>query len=314
MKLLVTGGAGFIGTNFIKYWLSEYKNDKIVSIDSLTYAANKDEYFKTAKENDRFTAFVGDICSPVIEKFVDECDCIVHMAAHSHVDNSIADSSPFIQTNIVGTHNLLEMARKYNKRFHHISTDEVFGSLELDEQRSFDENSKYDPHSPYSASKAASDHLVRAYHTTYGLPITISNCGNNYGPWQHKEKLLPTVILNAHNDKKIPVYGDGKNERSWIFVKDHCIAIDNILKNGKIGETYVVGDDFTLSNLEIIKIILTLMKKDDSLISFVKDRLGHDRKYAIDAYKLKTELNWKATYDIEKGLQETIDWYIKTYE
>ncbi len=309
MKLLVTGGAGFIGTNFIKYWLQEHKNDKIVSIDSHTYAANKYEYFDMDTNNSRFTGFVGDICSPVVEKFVDECDCIVHFAAESHVDNSIADSSPFIQTNIVGTHNLLEFASKYDKRFHHVSTDEVFGSLPLD-TGFFTEDTPYDPRSPYSASKASSDHLVRSYYHTHGLRITVSNCSNNYGPWQHSEKFLPTIIRSLNNDKKIPVYGDGKNVRDWIHVKDHCRAIDDIVCRGKIGETYLVGGE-EVSNIDLVKKILTFMKKDDSLIEYVKDRAGHDRRYAVDCSKIKTELGWKNYIDLDNGLKQAIEWYTK---
>lgn len=307
MKLLVTGGAGFIGTNFIKYWLEEHNKDRIVSVDSLTYAANKHEYFTMDEQNARLTSFVGDICSPVVEKFVDECDCIVHFAAESHVDNSIADSSPFIQTNIVGTHNLLEFARKYDKRFHHVSTDEVFGSLPL-EYDLFTEDTPYDPRSPYSASKASSDHLVRSYFHTHGLKATISNCSNNYGPWQHKEKFLPTIIRSISKDEKIPVYGDGKNVRDWIYVTDHCRAIDSIIHKGELGETYLVGGE-EMSNINLVKNILTSMGKDDSLIEYVKDRAGHDRRYAVDCSKITVKLGWKPIVGLDDGLNTTIEWY-----
>ncbi len=310
MKLLVTGGAGFIGSNFILYWMQQHPEDEIVNFDSLTYAGNLAN-LRALESNPRYHFIKGDITDgKAASAALDGVDTIVHYAAESHVDRSILHPEAFVQTNVVGTYTLLEQALKHNvKRFHHISTDEVFGSLELDSNKKFDENTPYQPHSPYSASKAASDHLVRAYHTTYGLPITISNCSNNYGPLQFPEKLIALMIINALQDKALPVYGDGLNVRDWIHVVDHARAVEAILQRGKIGETYCAGGDAERSNIDVVKTILKLVGKPESLISFVKDRPGHDRKYAIDSSKIAKELDFKLQYDFETGLQQTVDWY-----
>ncbi len=318
MKLLVTGGAGFIGSNFILYWLKKYPNDQIVNLDKLTYAGNL-ENLKSVEKNPNYKFERGDICD---SQFVNSLirnhaiDTIVHFAAESHVDRSIMDPAPFIKTNIEGTYVLLETAVKNKiKRFHHISTDEVFGSLPLSSKEKFNEKTKYDPRSPYSASKASSDHLVRAYNTTYNLPTTISNCSNNYGPYQFPEKLFSLAITNLIEGKKIPVYGDGLYVRDWLYVEDHCEAIDMILQKGKIGETYFIGS-FTedVSNLEIIKKILKIMEKDESYIEFVKDRPGHDRRYAIDWSKINRELGWKPRHNFDDALRLTIYWYKKNQD
>ncbi|HLD24535.1 MAG TPA: dTDP-glucose 4,6-dehydratase [Patescibacteria group bacterium] len=311
MKLLITGGAGFIGSNFIIYWLKNHPEDEIVNFDKLTYAGNL-ENLKEVETNPRHMFVQGDICDPkAIEKVLGGVETIVHFAAESHVDRSILEAAPFVMTNVVGTHVLLDAAQKIGvKRFHHVSTDEVFGSLELDDPKKFNEGTTYNPRSPYSASKAGSDHLVRAYYHTFGLPITITNCSNNYGPFQFPEKLIPLAITNLIEGKKVPVYGDGLYVRDWLYVEDHCRAIDLVLSRGKIGETYCVGgltDD--LSNLSIIKKILALMHKDDSHIEFVKDRPGHDRRYAIDWMKIQNELGWKPRHDFDTWLTHTVHWY-----
>src|SRR3989338_852431 len=292
MKILITGGAGFIGSNFILYWLKKYPGDTIVNLDALTYAGNL-ENLKSVENNPNYQFVKGNISdSNLVEKLMQVTETVVHFAAESHVDRSIDKPADFIETNIVGTHILLEAARNNHiKRFHHISTDEVYGSLLLDSSEKFAESTPYDPSSPYAASKAASDHLVRAYYKTYGLPVTISNCSNNYGPYQYPEKLIPLAITNVLEGKKVPVYGDGKNVRDWLYVSDHCEAIDLILKNGKTGETYCVGGtEKDISNLEVVKKILSTLDKNESWIEFVKDRQGHDRHYAIDSTKIKTEL------------------------
>ncbi len=309
MKLLVTGGAGFIGSNFIHYWTEKYPEDKIVNLDSLTYAGNL-ENLKSLENNSNHEFVKGDILDKkLIEKLVSEVDCIIHFAAESHVDRSILGPESFIKTNIEGTFNLLEAARKNgNKRFHHISTDEVFGSLGLSDP-AFNENTPYDPRSPYSASKASSDHLVRAYFHTFNLPITISNCSNNYGPYQFPEKLIPLFVTNLIEGKKVPLYGDGGNVRDWLHVADHCRAIDAIIQKGKIGETYCVGGNSEKTNKEITYKILELMEKNEESIEFVKDRLGHDRRYAIDFGKIKKELGWEPEIDFETGIKMTVSWY-----
>jgi dTDP-glucose 4,6-dehydratase len=238
-------------------------------------------------------------------------DTVVHFAAESHVDRSIIDPSTFVATNVLGTQILLKQALKYKiKRFHHISTDEVFGALDLDSKEKFDENTRYDPHSPYSASKAGSDHLVRAYYTTYGLPITITNCSNNFGPFQFPEKLIPFAITNLLEDKKVPLYGDGLYVRDWLYVEDHCRAIDVVLSNGRVGETYCVGGSTDeINHITLIKKILVIMNKDESYIEYVKDRPGHDRRYAVDWSKIKKELNWEPQHNFDESLTRTIDWY-----
>lgn len=311
MKLLVTGGAGFIGSNFILYWLKKYPEDTIVNIDKLTYAGNL-ENLKSIENNKNYSFIKGDICnSKLVNSLMNNIDTVVHFAAETHVDRSIVDSDPFIQTNIVGTHELLKAARKNSiKRFHHISTDEVFGQLPLESEGKFNEKTPYNPRSPYSASKAASDHLVRAFYTTYGLPITISNCSNNFGPYMFPEKLIPLAITNILEGKKVPVYGDGLYVRDWLYVEDHCEAVDLILKEGTIGETYFIGgmtDD--VPNIDIVRKITQIMGKDENFIEYVKDRPGHDRRYAVDWSKIYQELGWKPQHKFDQALKETIKWY-----
>jgi dTDP-glucose 4,6-dehydratase len=309
MKLLVTGGAGFIGSNFIRYILKKYPDYEIVNLDLLTYAGNL-ENLKDIENNKNYKFVKGDIADKdLVDKLVKDCDAIVNFAAESHVDRSILDSSDFIRTNIVGTHNLLEAAKMSGlKRFHHISTDEVFGHLGPNDP-AFDENTPYAPRSPYSASKAASDHLVRAYFHTFGLPVTISNCSNNFGPFHFPEKLIPLAITNLIEGKKIPVYGDGLQVRDWLFVEDHCEAIDLIIQRGKIGETYCVGGNSEKTNMEIVRKILELLEKGEEMIEYVKDRPGHDRRYAIDFSKISSELGWQPRTSFEDGMKETIEWY-----
>lgn len=308
MKILVTGGAGFIGSNFIRYFLKRYPDDSVVNVDALTYAGNL-ENLREWQEDIRYRFVKGDIGDAVlIGPLVAECDAVVHFAAESHVDRSILGPEAFVRTNVFGTFVLLEAARKYGKRFHHVSTDEVFGSLGRDDP-AFNETTPYDPRSPYSASKAASDHLVRAYFHTYGLPITISNCSNNYGPYHFPEKLIPLVITNLLEGKKVPVYGDGRQIRDWLFVEDHCRAIDLVLRQGRIGETYCVGGNGERENIWIVEELLRLLGKDETSIEYVTDRLGHDRRYAIDFEKIRTELGWEPSVSLEEGLQETVAWF-----
>ncbi len=310
MKLLVTGGAGFIGSNFILYWLKNNPSDFIVNLDKLTYAGNL-ENLKSVEKNKNYQFIKGDICDwQTVEPLVRDCEVVVHFAAESHVDRSILGPTQFITTNVLGTQNLLEAARKYNKRFHHISTDEVFGSLSLNSQEKFNEQTPYRPNSPYSASKAASDHLVRAYYETYQLPVTISNCTNNYGPYQFPEKLIPLFITNLIAGKKVPLYGDGLNVRDWIHVDDHNRGVELIIKKGKIGETYCLGGESEKSNLDITKLILKTFDKGADWIEFVKDRPGHDRRYAMDGSKIKKELGFKIAVPFDKGIKDTINWYL----
>lgn len=316
MKLFVTGGAGFIGSNFVLYWMKKYPSDKIINFDKLTYAGNL-ENLKEVEKNPNYEFIQGDICNKrLVEDVTRNVDIIVHFAAESHVDRSILDASPFIQTNIVGTHVLLEAALK-NKvpRFHHVSTDEVFGALPLNSTEKFTDTTAYDPHSPYSASKAASDHLVRAYGDTYGLQYTLSNCSNNFGPYHFPEKLIPLAITNIMEGKKVPVYGDGLYVRDWLYVLDHCEAIDAIIKKGTIGKTYLVGgltDD--ISNLEVIKKIIAIMGVDESVITYVKDRPGHDRRYAIDWSTINKELGWSPKHTFDTALTETVNWFKQNEE
>lgn len=310
MKLLVTGGAGFIGSNFILYWLNKYPHDSIYNFDKLTYAGNL-ENLKSIQSHPNYTFIKGDICDQYqVQEAVSNVDIIVHFAAESHVDRSIQDASPFIKTNIEGTYILLEAATKLKKRFHHISTDEVFGSLPLDTKEKFTLHTPYDPRSPYSASKASSDHLVRAYIVTYGLQATISNCSNNYGPYQFPEKLFSLAITNLIEGKKVPLYGDGLNVRDWLYVEDHCAAIDVIIQKGTIGKTYLIGGmEEEVSNKDIINQILHLMGKDQTDVEYVKDRPGHDRRYAIDWSETNKSLGWSPQYSLETGLVKTIAWY-----
>lgn len=311
MKLFVTGGAGFIGSNFILYWLNKYPNDTIINYDKLTYAGNL-ENLSSAQNDPRYTFIQGDICNQkLVETSTKDVDIIVHFAAESHVDRSIIDASPFIQTNVVGTHVLLEAALK-NKvsRFHHISTDEVFGALPLNSDTKFTDNTPYDPHSPYSASKAASDHLVRAYGDTYGLQYTLSNCSNNFGPYHFPEKFIPLAITNILEGKKVPVYGDGLYVRDWLYVVDHCEAIDLIIHKGTFGKTYLVGGQSQeIANIDVIKKIIQIMGVDESVIEYVKDRPGHDRRYAIDWSTIHKELGWSPRHTFESALEETVRWF-----
>lgn len=311
MKLLVTGGAGFIGSNFILYWMKHYPNDQIVNLDKLTYAGNLENLRKVEK-NPNYKFIQGDICNPkVVAQAIQDIEVVVHFAAESHVDRSIMEPAPFVMTNVVGTQILLDAALKHKiKRFHHVSTDEVYGSLSLEEAKKFDEETKYNPRSPYAASKAASDHLVRAYFITYGLPITITNCSNNFGPYQFPEKLIPLAITNLLENKKVPVYGDGLYVRDWLYVEDHCRAIDLVLQKGKVGQTYCIGGlTEDINNLAVVKKILKILGKDKSMIEFVKDRPGHDRKYAIDWSKIKKELSWQPEHGFDEWLAETVEWY-----
>ncbi|MFH1947256.1 MAG: dTDP-glucose 4,6-dehydratase [Candidatus Magasanikbacteria bacterium] len=308
MKLLITGGAGFIGSNFIRYILNKYPDYKITNLDALTYAGNL-ENLKDFENDSRYKFVKGDICDrDLVDKLVKDIDIIVHFAAESHVDRSILDSSNFVRTNVIGTQVLLESARKNNTRFHHVSTDEVFGSLSADDS-GFNEETPYDPRSPYSASKASSDHLVRAYYHTYNLPITISNCSNNYGPYQFPEKVIPLFITNLLENKKVPLYGDGLNIRDWIHVDDHNRGVDFIIHKGKIGETYCLGGNTELTNKELTLKIIHSVGKDESMIEYVKDRLGHDKRYAIDFSKMKNELGWEPEIKFEEGLKELVKWY-----
>ncbi|OIP04233.1 dTDP-glucose 4,6-dehydratase [Candidatus Beckwithbacteria bacterium CG2_30_44_31] len=311
MKLLVTGGAGFIGSNFIYYWLKNHPDDQLVNLDKLTYAGNLAN-LDSVKNNPHYSFIKGDICDPeVVDQAMKDINVVVHFAAESHVDRSITAPAVFVMTNVVGTQVLLDAALKHQvKRFHHISTDEVFGSLALNSQEKFSETTPFKPNSPYSASKAGSDHLVRAYHQTYGLPVTITNTSNNYGPFQFPEKLIPLAITNLIQGKKVPLYGDGLNVRDWLYVADHCQGIDLVLKQGRPGETYCLGGlTEDLSNLEIIKKIIKIMGKSEDSIEFVTDRPGHDRRYALDWTKAKTELGYQPEHNFDTYLAQTIDWY-----
>lgn len=311
MKLLVTGGAGFIGSNFILYWMQQHPDDEVVNIDALTYAGNL-ENLQSVAQNPHYSFVHGDIRSPEqVDQAMNGVDVVVHFAAESHVDRSILNPGDFVTTNVVGTQVLLDAALRHKvQRFHHISTDEVFGSLELGSSQKFSESTPYNPHSPYSASKAGSDHLVRAYGDTFELPFTITNCANNYGPYHFPEKLIPLAITNILEGKKVPVYGDGQNVRDWLFVTDHCRAIEAVLLRGKVGETYCVGGLWQdVSNLDLIKLLLQIMGKDDSVIEFVPDRPGHDRRYAIDFSKIKNKLGWEPSVTLEEGLRQTVEWY-----
>jgi dTDP-glucose 4,6-dehydratase len=311
MRLLVTGGAGFIGSNFILYWLNNHPQDFIVNLDKLTYAGNL-ENLQSVQNNQNYKFIHGDICDPkVASEAMQGIDTVIHFAAESHVDRSITEPSSFVKTNVLGTQVLLDAALKNNvKRFHHISTDEVFGSLNLGDKNIFNERTVYSPRSPYSASKAGSDYLVRAYYYTYGLAITISNCSNNFGPYQFPEKIIPLAITNLLENKKVPVYGDGLYVRDWLYVEDHCRAIDLILQKGKVGETYCVGGlTEDINNLAVIKKIIKLLGKDESSIEFVKDRPGHDRRYALDWSKIKNELGWQPLHNFDERLEKTVRWY-----
>jgi len=309
MKLLVTGGAGFIGSNFIHYWLKKHPADEIINLDLLTYAGNLANLADVAdQKNYRFVK--GDIASyEVVDELVGQVDCIVNFAAETHVDRSINNGLVFVKTNTEGTANLLEAARQHGGvRFHQVSTDEVYGDLGPNDPK-FNELSPYRPSSPYSASKAAADHLTRAYYRTYNLPITISNCSNNYGPYQYPEKIIPLFITNLIEDRKVPLYGQGSNIRDWIYVDDHNAGLEAILLHGRVGETYCLGGDHEISNLELAKEIIQLLGKDESYIEFVTDRPGHDWRYSIDFHKAKEELGWEPQVDFISGLEATVRWY-----
>ena len=309
MKILITGGAGFIGSNFVRYWHGHYPDDQIVVLDALTYAGN----LKNLKGvQDSVTFIHGDISDlAAVDTAMAGADTVVHFAAETHVDRSIKDPDVFIKTNIYGTHVLLQAAQRHGvERFHHISTDEVFGSIDLDSDEVWTEQTRMDPRSPYSASKASAEMLVRAYATTFGLPVTISNCTNNYGPNLYPEKLLALAITNIIEGKKIPVYGQGNQIREWLYVEDHCSAIDAILKKGKVGETYLVGPgDKHVTNLELIQKVVALMHAPEGTIEFVQDRPGHDQKYALSTEKITRELGWKPSFSLDQGLEKTIAWY-----
>jgi dTDP-glucose 4,6-dehydratase len=340
-KLLVTGGAGFIGANFVLYWLEQYPDDKVVVLDALTYAGNKAN-LDSVSAHPNCTFVHGDICDQdLVEKLLREhsLDTIVHFAAESHVDRSITGPDAFIETNVVGTHSLLKAAKKLwideglqpEHRFHHVSTDEVYGTLEP-EDPPFSETTSYAPNSPYSASKAASDHLVRAYHHTYGLKVSTSNCSNNYGPYHFPEKLIPLVITNILFDKALPIYGDGQQIRDWLYVVDHARGIEKVILQGEIGETYNIGGINEWANIDIVKLICSLMDQafaEDaslaerfpeakavirgesvSLITYVKDRPGHDRRYAIDPKKANDEIGYQPRESFETGIKKTLQWYL----
>ncbi len=315
MKILVTGGAGFIGANYIHYILDTQKDVQVINLDKLTYAGNEANLQKYA-EDDRYTFVHGDICDgALVNRLVKDVDLIVHFAAESHVDRSIEGPGIFLQTNIIGTQVLLDAALKHGgKRFHHVSTDEVFGSLPADPSQKFSETTPYDPRSPYSASKAASDHIVRAYFHTYGLPVTISNCSNNYGPYQFPEKLLPLFITNLIEGKKVPVYGTGENVRDWIHVEDHVKGVDAVIQKGIIGETYCLGGNAEIQNIAIAHLILAEFGKGQETIEYVADRKGHDLRYAIDFAKATRELGWTPVHNFTDGLQQTIEWYKENEE
>jgi dTDP-glucose 4,6-dehydratase len=311
MNLLVTGGAGFIGSNFIRYILDKYPEYRVINLDKLTYAGNL-ENLTSADKDPRYAFEKGDICDKArvqlcVMRY--EIDAIINFAAESHVDRSILGAAELVQTNIVGTNVLLEVAKELKiKRFLQVSTDEVYGSLGL--TGLFTEETSLHPNSPYSASKASADMLALAYQHTFGLPVVLTRCSNNYGPYQFPEKLIPLMIANALNDKSLPVYGDGMNIRDWLHVKDHCSAIDEVLHRGKIGEVYNIGGNNEKPNIEIVKLILQNLGKPDSLITYVKDRPGHDRRYAIDSSKIQRELGWTPSYTFEQGIADTIKWYM----
>lgn len=312
MKLLVTGGAGFIGSNFIRYWLKTYLNDRIINLDKLTYAGNRSS-LKDFQNDSRYKFIEGDICDgELVAKIVAEVDTIVHFAAESHVDRSISGPQVFVKTNVIGTQILLDAAVKNNiKRFHHVSTDEVFGALPDNGKEKFNEDWPFRPNSPYAASKAGAECLARAYFKTYGLPVSITNCSNNYGPYQFPEKLIPLAITNLMEGKKVPIYGDGMQIRDWLYVEDHCRAIDLVIHEGStVGETFCVGGlTKDIPNIQVIKKILKKMGKDGKDIEFVKDRPGHDRRYSVDWSKIKKTLKWEPKYDFDTWLEKTIKWY-----
>ena len=315
MKIIITGGAGFIGGNFVHYMVNKYPNDQFICLDLLTYAGNL-ATIEQVMDKDNFKFIKGDIADRklVYEIFESENpDIIVNFAAESHVDRSIENPEVFLQTNVIGTSVLLDACRKYGiTRYHQVSTDEVYGDLPLGRpDLFFTEETPIHTSSPYSASKASADLLVQAYHRTFDVPITISRCSNNYGPYHYPEKLIPLMIKNALEEKSLPVYGKGENVRDWLYVEDHCVAIDLIIRNGKVGEVYNIGGHNEKTNLEVVKIILKELNKPESLITYVADRLGHDLRYAIDPTKMQQQLNWQPTTTFEEGIKKTIKWYLE---
>lgn len=327
-RLIVTGGAGFIGANFVHYWCQKYPDDRVVVLDALTYAGNR-QTLVVLDDHPNFRFVKGDICDrPVIDALLQEeaIDTLVHFAAESHVDRSILGPDAFVRTNVVGSFTLLEAFRQHwqsanrptDYRFHHVSTDEVYGSLSQDDP-AFTETTAYTPNSPYSASKAGSDHLVRAYHHTYGMPTTITNCSNNYGQYHFPEKLIPLMCINILMGKPLPVYGDGQNIRDWLYVGDHCSAIDTVLHLGTVGETYNVGGNNEVKNIDLVHMLCDLMNElapnlpvrpAQELITYVKDRPGHDRRYAINSTKLQAELGWTPSVTVQQGLRLTVEWFL----
>nr|MBP3680791.1 dTDP-glucose 4,6-dehydratase [Clostridia bacterium] len=340
-RILLTGGCGFIGSHLVKLLVNKYPNYLIVNVDKLTYCGNLDN-LKDIENNENYIFIKEDICNfDKISKIFKEYDIngVIHLAAESHVDNSIKDPFIFVKTNVLGTVTLLQAAKEYwletknkyeNKMFYHVSTDEVYGALEMDETKTeqpygntfFKETDKYFPHSPYSASKASSDHFVRAYHDTYGLPIVISNCSNNYGGYQYPEKLIPLIFYNIVNEKPLPIYGKGENVRDWLYVEDHTRAIDLIFHKGKIGETYNIGGFNEWKNIDIVKLMINILDENlgkpkgysEKLITYVEDRAGHDLRYAIDSSKLQNELGWKPLVNFEEGIRRTLQWYLENME
>ncbi|NOY16385.1 MAG: dTDP-glucose 4,6-dehydratase [Gammaproteobacteria bacterium] len=326
--ILVTGGSGFIGSNFVRYWMQSHPSDRVVNLDALTYAGNP-ENLKNIDDSPNYRFVHGSICdADLVAKLFEEekIDTVVNFAAESHVDRSILGPEEFIKTNVNGTFTLLEAARNgWDKdntscRFLHVSTDEVYGSLGANDP-AFTETTPFAPNSPYSASKASSDHLVRAYFHTYGLPVLTTNCSNNYGPYQFPEKLIPLVIINALEGKLLPIYGDGKNIRDWLHVEDHCRGIDAVIQNGVVGETYSIGGCNEWTNIDIVKLVCKHLDKlmpgdspKSDLITYVKDRLGHDRRYAINAGKMKRELGWEPRFTFEDGIEKTVQWYLGNQE
>lgn len=308
MRVLVTGGAGFIGSNFVRYIYQARPNWHVTVLDKLTYAGDQQNI---AGLEDRVCLVKGDICDrKLVDQLMSKVDAVVHFAAESHNDNSLVDPEPFLHTNIIGSYTLIESARQHKKRFHHISTDEVYGDLALDDPAKFTPETPYNPSSPYSSTKASSDMLVRAWVRSFGLKATISNCSNNYGPYQHVEKMIPRQITNILSGQKLKLYGDGRHIRDWIHTEDHSSAVLAILEKGRVGETYLIGADGEKSNREVFLLILELMGKDESWIEYVPDRPGHDLRYAIDASKLEKDLNWRPKYiDFRDGLAATIEWY-----
>ncbi len=313
MKLLVTGGAGFIGSCFVRHILNKYKDYKVINLDALTYAGNI-ENLDDIKDKPNYKFVHGNICDKkLVRELINEVDAVINFAAESHVDRSITGPEIFIETNVQGTLNLLQAAKEADiQRFLQVSTDEVYGTLGKDGY--FYETTPLAPNSPYSASKASADLLVRAYYETYKMPVLNTRCSNNYGPYQYPEKLIPFFISKLLKDEKVPVYGDGLNVRDWLYVYDHCSAIDVVLHKGKVGEVYNIGGHNEKTNLEITKIILQAMGKDESSIEYVQDRLGHDRRYAIDNHKIQTELGWQPSLTFEEGIKLTIDWYLKNQD